>query len=190
LYNDIFQYYFSGIGSGDTFNILVTNGIPNVRGILVVPVLPKASNGVATNGGILAAETTTNTLLSPFASTGGTPDPISLGNFNIQVSGKNLFISNLQYTYENFVEQIVSSNQLNGSLTTSLGSGLIGFEDWTNLYRYYYGNVSRSLPSEEGVSKAIQITGQNLSSVQCDLMVFVEFEREITIDVRTGARVM
>jgi hypothetical protein len=53
-----------------------------------------------------------------------------------------------------------------------------------------YGNVSRSLPSEDGVSKAIQILGVNNSPVAIDLMVFVEFEREITIDVRTGARIM
>jgi hypothetical protein len=78
---------------------------------------------------------------------------------------------------------------LNGGLTTSLASGLIGFEEWTTTYRYYYGNASRSIPSEDGVAKAVQISGQNLSAVVIDMIVFVEFQREITIDVRTGARV-
>ena len=186
VYNDIFFYSFTNVAPG-TFSFLVTNGIPNVRGVLVVPMLPKASNGSVS--ALDAASTTTASILSPFSTTGGTPDPISLTNFNIQVSGRNLFINNELYNYEQFVEQLVSSNQLNGSLTTSLASGLIGYEDFQSLYRYYYGNVSRSIPSEDGVAKAIQITGLNNSSVNVDFMVFVEFERQLTIDVRTGARI-
>ena len=130
--------------------------------------------------------------MSPFASTPASPDPLVINNFQIQISGKNLFINQLQYDFENFAEQLVSSNQLNGSLTTSLASGLVSKTDFQNLYRYYYGNASRSLPSEEGVSKAVQISGIVASPLSgfVDLMVFVEFEREITIDVRTGARMM
>ena len=160
---------------------------------MVVPLLAQAQNGV---GGTITGATTnataitSNTLLSPFSTTGGTPDPISLTNFNIQISGKNLFINNQQYNFETFVEQLVSSNQLNGSLTTSLGSGQVSYEDFQSLYRYYYGNVSRSIPSEDGVAKAVQLLGVNNSLQEIGLMVFVSFEREITIDVRTGARVM
>jgi len=186
VYNDIFFYSFSNVAPG-TFSFLVTNGIPNVRGVLVVPMLPKASNGSVS--ALSANSTTTPSILSPFSTVGATPDPISLTNFNIQVSGRNLFINNQLYNFEVFVEQLVSSNQLNGSLTTSLSSGLIGYEDFQSLYRYYYGNVSRSIPSEDGVAKAIQITGLNNSAVNVDFMVFVEFERQITIDVRTGARI-
>ena len=193
IYNDIFQYSFENVASGSPFNLLVSNGIPNIRSVLVVPLLAQAQNGVqSTMTGATANRTltTTNTLLSPFSSTGGTPDPIILSNFNIQISGKNLFINNLEYNYEAFVEQLVSSNQLNGSLTTSLGSGQISYADFQSLYRYYYGNCSRSIPSEDGVAKAVQLLGTNKSPVPISLMVFVEFEREITIDVRTGARVM
>jgi hypothetical protein len=190
VYNDIFQYSFPSIGAGSPFNFLVTNGIPNLRGVLVVPLLPKVSNGNATAGaGNYAGGITTSSLYSPFSGTGGSPDPVAITNFNIQVSGKNLFINNTLYDFEAFYEQLVSSNQLNGSLTTGLTSGLIGFSEFENLYRYYYGNVSRSIPSEDGVAKAIQITGTNQSAQVIDLMVFVEFEREITIDVRTGARI-
>ena len=186
VYNDIFQFSFPSQSINSPFNILVTNGIPNIRSVLVLPLLPRGSNGVAAVGG-----QTTASVLSPFCSTPSSPDPLMIQNFQIQISGKNLFINQLQYDYEDFYEQLVSSNQLNGSLTTSLASGLVSKKDFQNLYRYYYGNCSRSLPSEEGVSKAIQIQGTILSPTitACDLMVFVEFEREITIDVRTGARI-
>jgi len=192
VYNDIFQFSFPNQATNSPFNILVTNGIPNIRSVLVIPLLPRASNGAAAAAaGVFVAGQTSSTLLSPFCSTPATPDPLAITNFQIQVSGRNLFINQLQYDYETFVEQLVCSNQLNGSLTTSLASGLISKRDFQYLYRYYYGNCSRSLPSEEGVSKAIQILGtiQTPIATAVDLMVFVEFEREITIDVRTGARI-
>jgi hypothetical protein len=190
VYNDIFQFSFPSQSVNSPFNILVSNGIPNIRSVLVLPLLPSASNGTAGAGGAK-----TSSILSPFASTPASPDPLIIQNFQIQVSGRNLFINQLQYDFETFYEQLVSSNQLNGGLTTSLASGLVSKTDFQTLYRYYYGNCSRSLPSEEGVSKAIQIQGSVLipsgsSITAVDLMVFVEFEREITIDVRTGARIM
>jgi hypothetical protein len=186
VYNDIFQFSFPSQSVNSPFNILVTNGIPNIRSVLVLPLLPSASNGTAAAGGVRTAS-----ILSPFASTPASPDPLVIQNFQVQISGKNLFINQLQYDYEDFYEQLVSANQLNGSLTTSLASGLVSKADFQNLYRYYYGNCARSLPSEEGVAKAIQIQGTIVSplATAVDLMVFVEFEREITIDVRTGARI-
>jgi len=186
VYNDIFQFSFPSQSVNSPFNILVSNGIPNIRSVLVLPLLPFAANGTAAAAGFK-----TSSILSPFASTPSTPDPLIIQNFQIQVSGKNLFINQLQYDFETFYEQLVSSNQLNGGLTTSLASGLISKTDFQALYRYYYGNCSRSLPSEDGVAKAIQIQGTVVSPTitSVDLMVFVEFEREITIDVRTGARV-
>jgi hypothetical protein len=187
LYNDIFQFSFTNQSTNSPFNILVSNGIPNIRSILVLPLLPSVSNGTASAGGVVSSS-----ILSPFATTPATPDPIIIQNFQIQVSGKNLFNNQQQYDFENFVEQLGCSNQLNGNLTTSMTSGLISKKDYQALYRYYYGNVSRSLPSEDGVSKAIQILGTILTplATAVDLLVIIEFEREITIDTRTGARIM
>jgi hypothetical protein len=197
VYNDIFYYSFQNIGAGSTFNFLVSNGLPNIRSVLCVPTLPKGMAGATPSQGTASTYpsttalvgTTSSSLLSPFSTTGGTPDPVTIANFQIQISGKNLFLSNLLYDYENFMEQFVQSNSLNGGLTTGLASGLIGFEEWSTCYRYYYGNASRSIPSEDGVAKAVQVSGLNQSAVIIDMMVFVEFQREITIDVRTGARV-
>jgi hypothetical protein len=187
VYNDIFEFSFPNQSVNSPFNILVSNGIPNIRSVLVMPMLPSVSNGTAAGGAVRSSS-----ILSPFCSTPSSPDPLIIKNFQIQVSGRNLFINNTEYDFESYYEQLVSSNQLNGSLTTSLASGLVSKKDFQSLYRYYYGNCSRSLPSEEGVAKAIQIQGtiQSPLATAIDLMVFIEFERKITIDLRTGARVM
>ena len=198
VYRDIFQFSFPSVGAGSTFNFLVTNGIPNIREVIVMPLVSQASNGVSggspaaftPSGGSQIQPVQVSSLLSPFSGVGGCVDPIALGNFNILISGRNLFIQNQQYNFEQFVEQTVSSNQLNGSLTTSLASGLIGYEDWSfGPYRYYVGNCSRSLPAEEGIARAVQLIGQNTSLVAIDIMVFVSFEKSIVCDLRTGARI-
>jgi hypothetical protein len=183
IYRDIFQYSFPKIQGQSNFNFLVTNGISNLKSVLVVPLLNPASNGAnATNVG---------TLQSPFSATGGMPDPIALTNFNIQVSGRNLFINNEIYDFEQFMEQLRSSNQLNGNLTKGLTSGLIGEYEFTSGYRYYYGDCSRSSPTEDGVAKAVQLLGvvDCPNTIYVDLLVFCEFERAITIDLRTGAKI-
>lgn len=187
VYEDLFQYSFPNQGAGDTFNILVSNGLPNLKSIVVMSFLPAASNGVTGAGQYVFTPTTS--LYSPFASSGGTPDPVALTNFNIQLSGKNLFNDQNQYDFQEFYEQFVSSNQLNGSLTTGLASGLIGEHEWSNLYRYYYADCSRGLPQEAGVSRSIQITGINKSAYAVNLMVFASFTRSLTVDIRSGVRI-
>ena len=129
-YNDIFQYQFTSIGAGDTFNFLVSNGIANIQSVLVVPFISSAANGTGAKKGVL----------SPSSSAGATPDPIPLTNFNILLSGVNLFLNNEDYDFEAFTHQLQSANQLNGNLTTGLTSGLIGRKEFQDLYRYYYGN--------------------------------------------------
>jgi hypothetical protein len=177
-YEDVFQYQFNNIGSQESFNILVSNGISDIQSVLVVPFLTPTANG-----------TTYNTILSPFSTSGPTPDPIMLNNFNIIISGVNLFLNNQMYDFEQFNQELKSSNQLNGSLTTGLASGLISEDMFSRGYRYYYGNCARILPSEAGVSRSVQIQGLNTSSVACNLMVFVSFKRSLTIDISTGARI-
>jgi len=178
-YCDIFQYQFSGLQHNAPFNFLVSNGIPNIKSVLVVPFVSATSNLQSPH-------------LSPFDTAGATPDPVIISNFNILVSGVNLFLQNQLYDYEAFNHELKSSNQLNGNLTTGLTSGQISEQDFSSLYRYYYGNCSRVLPSEEGVSRSVQIVGQlrgGTVGVTYDLMVFVEFEKTMTIDISTGARI-
>jgi hypothetical protein len=168
----------------------VTNGLQNIQSVLVVPLIASASNGASSvsNASVTPANALP-TLLSGTSTTGGTPDPIMLANFNILVSGVNLFLNNQLYDYEQFRQELMSSNQLNGNLTSGLTSGLISEDMFSKGYRWYYGNCARILPSEEGVSRSIQIIGQNKSAVACDLMVFVEFKKSMTIDISTGARI-
>lgn len=186
MYKDVFQYQFNKQGQGN-FNILVSNGISNICSVLVVPFI---STGLAiTSFGGDAETTSISSPLNPFCPAPAVPDPVMINNFNILISGVNLFLNNEQYDFEAFLEQLAQSNQINGGLTTGLASGLINEAMFSSGYRYYYGDASRILPSEQGVSRSVQVVGNNLCAQPIDLMVFVEFMREITIDISTGARI-
>jgi len=187
VYRDIFQYQFSEIAPDQNFNFLVSNGIPNIKSVLIVPYLPGGFNGSFSNASKNGLAY--STLMSPFCSSPAMPDPIPLSNVNILVSGVNLFLNNQLYDYEQFRQELMSSNQLNGNLTTGLTSGLISEEMFSRGYRYYYGNCSRILPAEAGVSRSVQIIGQNKSLATINILVYVEFEKEMTIDIATGARI-
>jgi hypothetical protein len=184
VYEDFFQYTVPNISG--SFNVLVSNGLPNLRSVLVVGTIDKASNGTETAAGGNYSGVTSSSLLSPFSSTGGTPDPIPITQFQVQLSGKNSFNQNQAYDYEQFVEQLCASNQLNGSMTTGLGSGLIGYNEFEQLYRYYYVNASRGNPQDMGVSKSIQIQGTNQSAATASLLVFASFERSVVLNVASG----
>ena len=80
-------------------------------------------------------------------------------------------------------------NSVNGGVTSGINSGLISQRMWQNNYQYYVFDCSRHLPEEDRVLKAIELFGNNNCIVPLDLFVFIEVQREIKIDIATGARV-
>jgi hypothetical protein len=91
--------------------------------------------------------------------------------------------------FEDFMNQLVGQNAVNGNLTDGLTSGLISQQSYEMKYCYHYCDISRMLPIEESVPKAVQIIGQNLSAKAIDLICFLEYGVSISVDVLTGSRV-
>jgi hypothetical protein len=184
VYSDIYQYQVvNAIGAlgagGATFNNLITNGIANIKSVLVLPFYQAAANG-----GIAPIQ-------SPFeGSGGGTTSPLCLlSQFNIQISGQNAIYNTQRYNYEQFCNQLYGVNKVNGGLTDGLTSGMVGLTDFEMAYNYYYVDCGRMLPVEEAVPKSVNLLGTNQSAKALDLFVFVEYGVEVSIDILTGARV-
>jgi len=203
-YTDIYQYQVVNIASNQVYNNLITNGIANVKSVLVLPFYSNTSTAVAnvTVGGNPLSRTVVNgntgflngtpVWQSPFDTAGtGTTSPLCwITNFNVQVSGQNAIYNTEKYNFEQYNNQLYGQNAVNGGMTDGLNSGLISRQAFDMCYNYYYVNVERMLPAEQSVPKSIQLTGQNLSAKAIDLMVFVEFGVDtINIDILTGARV-
>jgi hypothetical protein len=184
-YTDIYQYQVKGIqAQTGIINQLITNGIANIKSILVVPFF---ADQVAHSG----LPTGTPVYQSPFdpAGTGATSPLINLTNFNVVVSGQNAIYNTQRYSFEEFNNQLYGVNAVNGGMTDGLTSGLIDRLGFDMEFCYYYVDLSRMLPVEESVPKSIQLIGQNLSLSNIDLFCFVEYGVGTQIDALTGVRV-
>ena len=188
-YTDIYQYQVKDVTAGSQFNNLITNGIANIKSVLIIPFYAKISTGIV--GGVPTLGAVYNEWQSPFdpAGCGATAPMVTLGNFNIQISGQNAIYNMQRYGFEEWNNQLYGQNAVNGGLTDGLTSGLIDFNDFQHTYCYYYVNVERMLPVEQSVPKSVQIIGTNYSTMPLDLWVFVEYGTQVSIDVLTGARV-
>lgn len=178
-YTDVYQYQVLNVASGGTFNNLLTNGIANIKSVLVIPFYTSTANA-----GI-------SPILSPFTGEGsGTTSPLCLlTNFNVVVAGQNQIYNTQKYSYEQFLHQLQGCNAINADMTDGLTSGLIDKIGFEHQYCYYYVNCSRMLPVEESVPKSVSIVGQNSSKKPIDLYCFIEYGVEVSIDVLSGARV-
>jgi len=184
-YTDIYQYQVLNVTAGSQINNLISNGIANLKSVLVLPFYSAATNAVYTSGGFLAP------YLSPFDPAGAGPtSPLCLlNNFNIVVSGQNMIYNNQQYSFQEWRNQLYGYNAVNGGMIDGLTSGLIDQQGFEMEYCYHYVDVSRMLPVEEAVPKSIQLTGTNQTLKALDLFVFCEYGVSIQIDSLTGARV-
>ena len=183
VYTDIYQYQIvNTIRPNINFNNLISNGIANIKSVLVLPFF-SASQTNDTFG--------YSPILSPFDPAGsGTTSPLALfSQFNIQISGQNAIYNTERYAYEQFLNQLYGENAVNGGLTDGMTSGLIDQKAFESSYCYYYVNCGRMLPVEEAVPKSVSILGLSMSANPVDLFIFVEYGVEVSLDILTGARV-
>ncbi len=190
VYTDIYQFTTTTVKRAGQFNFLLTNGISNVKSVLILPFFPniKTENelGVAAGDSQLYPP-----YQSPFdpAGTGPVSPMIALRNFNVVVAGQNMIYNTQQYNFEQFLNQLVGVNSVNANLTDGLTSGLVDFMSWQQSYGYYYVNCSRMLPIDEAVPKSISIQGTNMSESSVQFLCFIEYGVQVSVDVLTGARV-
>jgi hypothetical protein len=179
-YTDVYQYQVLGIAKNSQFNQLITNGIAGIKSVLVLPFISSGETGIAVSA-----------YNSPFDPAGAGPtSPLGvITNFNVVVSGQNMLYNTQRYPFEEFTQQLLGVNAVNGGLTDGLTSSLIDQTAFENEYCYYYVDVSRMLPVEETVPKSVQLVGTNSTQFKMDYMVFVEYGCSVDIDILTGARV-
>jgi hypothetical protein len=187
-YSDYYQYQVLSVGSGQQFNNLLTNGIANIKSVLIIPYYSASSTFGAQQAGLPAG---LPVYQSPFDCAGaGQTSPMCLfSNFNVVISGQNAIYNTERYVFEHFNNQFKGCNSVNGDLTDGLTSGLIGSLGFQTTQSFWYTNVGRQLPVEEAVPKSVQIVGTNNSAMALDLFCFIEYGVSVSIDALSGARI-
>ena len=181
LYTDIYQYTTPVATGGGSFNFLITNGIANIKSVLILPFFTSSGTQV----------TSQKPWQSPFdpAGCGPTSPAAHISNFNVVIAGQNMIYNTQKYSYEQYLNQLQGVNSVNGNLINGLTSSLVSQTDFDQEYCYYYIDCSRGLPIDEAVPKSVMIQGENSSLNAVQYVVFIEYGIQVTVDVLTGSRI-
>jgi hypothetical protein len=173
-YRDVLQFQQPGVAATKTFTTQVGNGFVNLQRLIIIPFYHDDTK-------TLPFEPT-----SPWSSAPSTVAPRSeLVDFNVLVSNMNIFQRNISYSFENFLEEMGLANAINGGLDTGLTSGIPGYSDWQNAYRYYVVDLSRRLAGDN-TPKSVTVIGRNNSLYTVDYYYFLQYKRHLTLDVESG----
>jgi hypothetical protein len=200
LYNDILTFQTLSVGAGSSVSQILTNGISRPRYLLIVPQMAGIINGSAkanlassfTAAAANALSALGSPMNSPFSSAPGTCAPQAvISSLNILVSGQNIYQSNYQYGFEQYLQEVRGSNSLNGGLPLALSSGLLSQQEWENGYRFIYVDLSRRVSqANDDISRSIQVTFTNSSTYCMDYFYVISYEKQISLSTSTGALII
>jgi hypothetical protein len=180
LYEDFLSFQTLNIPAGGNFNQVLSNSVSRITKIVGIPVISSLAN-FAGNAGTISP------LSSPFTSSPCTTAKNPILNYNILLSGNNVFQSNLNYTFEQFYQELHKTG-INGGSSTGMSSGLLSQTDFEHGYRFLLADISRtSSEATFNIAKSVQVTGTNAGDKALVVYLFIFFEREVTIDTATGS---
>jgi hypothetical protein len=178
-YYDWYQQPITNIANGASFSQVLTTALTNVQALVVLP-FQNGSTG-------LFNSFTGSQWQSCFDTAPSTTLPggmLAFQNFNVQVSGNNVFNLNANYNYDIFVQEVQRLG-LNGALSKELSSGLIDLTTWL-WSPFIIADLSRRVESADGTYQSVVVSGTNNTGVSVDYYCFIAFQKEIEIDVLTG----
>ena len=173
---------YNNITSGSNFSQLIASGVKSPLGCLIVPLISTSNVGVSGTGTLnFPAQ-----YASPFDTCGGlTTSPISLTNLQVYLGGVAQLQNSLYYTFENWLQQVSSFENITGNTMDILSRGISSQPSW-EANRVYYVNLSRGDPADRVTPRNIQVSFTNNSGVIMDCMIFIIYLDKITVDVRSG----
>ncbi|ETP45975.1 hypothetical protein F442_07722, partial [Phytophthora nicotianae P10297] len=89
----------------------------------------------------------------------------------------------VNFGYDLFVQEM-SKSGVDGGLDDVTNAGLLSQRLWESLYRFVAVDISRRLPSEDGVSKSIIVSGTNNTNYA--LTIYYHILREVVASVDTA----
>ena len=180
VYEDIFVQHIRDLPAGSNFQNLLTNSLARMQRLVIVPMLSKSANGTV---GWTPQE-------SPFATEPSTCSPCFIRDFNVQLSGSNLYKQNIQFKYEHFLNELNGSNGVNANLVDGLCSSLIDMKDYNNNFGYIVVDLSRRYSYDDNTPMSVQISGSIQSQKNLDFLCFITYQKDIAIDLVTGQQVV
>lgn len=170
------------------FNEVLSPSVLNIKGLLSVPYWAAIHQGGKSE------------LENPFSSAPNTGSIFDIQDFNVVVASKNIYQEDSHYSFQTFLYELNKNfDKIEGD------GGLFSFEDFNNLYHYYYVNLERHVPETEVYGKSIGVrgilkanynalyfnplgsdAGSPSNNVPIDLYNFIIVQKKLTINADTG----
>lgn len=179
-YYDWYQQPITNIANGASFSQVLTTALPNVQALIMIP-FQNGSSGLFNSFTGSQFQSVFDT--APSTSLAG--GMLAFQNFNVSVSGINVFNQNQNYCFDNWSQEVQRIG-LNGGLSKDISSGLWDLTSW-NWSPFVVADLSRRSESADKTYQSVVVSGTNNTGVTVDYYCFIAFQKEIEIDVITGA---
>ena len=173
-YEDVFVTHLRGLTAN--FQAVLTNSLSRMQRLVIVPILSASGNGTLK---IPPQE-------SPYASEPSTCSPHYIRDFNVQLSGSNIYKQNVNYKYEQFLNEMCGTFGTNANQVTGLSSSLISQKDYNENYGYLVVDLSRRYNYDNETPMSVQINGIIASPKALDFICYITYLKDTTIDLLTG----
>lgn len=177
VYEDVFVKNIKDVSVGQGFQELLTNSLSRMKRLVIVPMLSQSSNG----------NLTLTPQQSPFASEPSTCSPYRISNFNVRLSGSNIYNQNQDYTYETYLNEMAGCFGVNANQETGACSSMISLKDYNSNYGYIVVDLSRRYSYDDNTPMSVEINGRIESPLALDLLCFITFEKDLSIDLTSGS---
>lgn len=179
VYNEVLFNRIRGLKAGQSFQSLLSNSLSRVTKMIVLPVLNRESNGTIK----------LDPMESPFTTDGvATCSPCRLSNLQVLVANKGVYDNGgIEYGYEHFLnEQAGALSPIGNGAEDGMVTGQIGLSDFLENYNYYVIDLSRKHKHDDHIPVSYHIKGTVGSGKDIDLLTYLFYERDVTIDITTG----
>ncbi|GMF55267.1 unnamed protein product [Phytophthora fragariaefolia] len=167
------------VGANQASTFTLTNGISSPKKLFLQPIItnPTVASTVSD---------TINPLRSPFSTVPATKSPyVGLKSLHCTVGNIPIWNNPVPFGYDLFVQEMQASG-VDGGLDDDAKECLLSQRQWESLYRFVAIDIGRRLPSEDGASTSIILSGTNNSNYAITVYYLIWRDAVATIVTAMG----
>jgi hypothetical protein len=184
VYEQILYNQYTNISAGAAWSNLIQSGIKNPISVLIIPFISSQCNVKITSGALAGSVLGFSQYGSPYDTSPSSYAPISLTNLSVTLGGVNVLNTSYNYTYENFLSQIVTAESLT-SADVGVAVGLIT-QSWWESNRVYFIDLSRANAADREMPRNLNVSFNNNTLIPIDVMIFTVYLDKVVLNVQTG----
>ena len=135
VYEQVLFNQYANISTNSSFSQLIQSGIKNPTSVIIIPFISNQCPISVNAGALSGAAIGFSQYASCFDTSPSSYAPLSLTNLQVTLGGVNVLNTNLNYTYENFLSQVINAESLTSS-DIGISTGIIT-ASWWEMNRVY-----------------------------------------------------